>query len=445
MDHFAYKAGTLWCDQVPLESVAERFGTPLYVYSRSTLVDHYLRFAKAFANVNPLICFSIKALSNVHVLQVLADEGAGLDVVSGGELYRAMIADVDPERIVFAGVGKSEEELRFAVRHNIRCINVESEAETELLATIAREEGRRSRVAVRVNPNIAPDGRTPAKTTTGTRGGKFGVDIERAADLFGRIADDDSLQAEGFHFHLGSPIFEPRAYALALDRVMALVGRVQAVGYRVNTINVGGGFAAEYTTGTAPSWDDFATAIVGRLQDFVAHGGQVIMEPGRTIAANSGILLTTVQYLKQSGERQIVVVDAGMTHLIRTALYDSYHLIWPVTPGKESLPPSRGGWPEEAGLVAYDVVGPICETSDYLAKGRVLPPLRSGDVLAVFTAGAYGMTMASNYNSQPRPAEALIDGAQTTLVRRRECYQDLVAAELSDASQDGAAQVKRDV
>ena len=434
MDDFTYKDGALWCEQVPLESVAARFGTPLYVYSRRTLVDHYLRFAKTFAGVSPLVCFSVKALSNTHLLRALANEGAGLDVVSGGELHRAIAAGADPDKVVFAGVGKSAEELRLAVRHDIRCINVESEAEADLLASIAREERRQPRVAIRVNPDIAPDQRTPAKTTTGTRGGKFGVDIERAAELFERVADDDFLRAEGFHFHLGSPIFDPGAYSLALGRVMAAVKGLQAAGRVIATINVGGGFPAEYAMNTAPSWDDFAAAIGDRLQEFVAGGGQVILEPGRTIAANSGILLTTVRYLKTSGDRRVVVVDAGMTHMVRAAMYESYHLIWPVTPAGGTRPQSRGGSTEGGGLVTCDVAGPICETSDYLAKGRELPPLRVGDVLAVFTAGAYGMTMASNYNSQPRPAEALVDGAQTTLIRRRESYHDMLALELAGSS-----------
>lgn len=440
MDDFTYRDGTLCSEQVSLASVAERYGTPLYVYSRGTLVDHFRRFAKAFQALSPLICFSAKALSNVHLLRVLAQEGAGIDVVSGGELHRAMVAGVDPERVVFAGVGKSADELRLAVRSDIRCINVESEAEVDLLAAIAREEGRRPRLAIRVNPDVAPDQRTPAKTTTGTRGGKFGIDIDRAGALFERICGDGSLRVEGFHLHLGSPIFDPQVYAVALDRLLAVVTELETAGRRVTTMNVGGGFAAEYTSHTAPSWDDFATEIVARLAGFAAGGGQVILEPGRTIAANAGILLTTVRYLKQAGDRQVAIVDAGMTHLVRAAMYDSYHFIWPVTPEAGALPRARGGQREDDGLVAYDVAGPICETSDYLAKGRALPALHSGEVLAVFSAGAYGMTMASNYNGQPRPAEALVDGDQATLIRRRESYQDLVALELFGDAGPGTPQ-----
>ncbi|MEV2237724.1 diaminopimelate decarboxylase [Micromonospora sp. NPDC049891] len=431
MDEFAYRDGSLHCEGVPLTSVAEQFGTPTYVYSASTLIDHYRRFAKAFDAINPLVCFSAKALSNVHLLRLLGREGAGVDAVSGGELHRAMLAGIDPERTVLAGVGKSETELREAVRHNIRCVNVESEAEVELLSRIAREEGKRPRLAIRVNPDVAPDERTPARTTTGTRGGKFGVDIDRAAMLFTRAAADEALRVEGFHVHLGSPIFDPQVYATAIDRLLALVALLEQAGHRITTLNLGGGFPAEYLDGTAPSWDDFAEVITARMTGFTGRGGQVIFEPGRTIAANAGVLVSTVRYLKQAGERQLAVLDAGMTHLARAAMYDSYHFIWPLQPPAEATPASRdvSGL---AGLTAYDVVGPICESSDYLARDRSLPELSAGAHLAIFTAGAYGMTMTSNYNSQQRPAEVLVHGDQVTLIRRRETYDDLVALEMLD-------------
>lgn len=431
MDEFTYRDGALWCEQVPLAQIAEQFGSPTYVYSAGTLVDHYTRFAKAFGSLAPLICFSAKALGNIHLLRLLGREGAGVDTVSGGEMHRALVAGIDPERIVLAGVGKSEEELRTAVRHDIRCVNVESEAEIELLARLAREENRRPRLAIRVNPDIAPDLRTPARTTTAIRGAKFGVDVERVAAMFEAAADDGSLRMEGLHIHLGSPIFDPQVYAAALDRIMALVGRLEAAGRRVSTVNVGGGFPAEYLRDSAPGWDDFADVICPRLEAFTRRGGQVIFEPGRTIAANAGLLLATVRYRKQAGDRQLVVLDAGMTHLARAALYDSYHFIWPVKPVGGTVPDSRDH-ASTSGLAAYDVVGPICESTDYLAKGRALPPMAAGDHLAIFAAGAYGMTMASNYNSQPRPAEVLVEGGRVSLIRRRETYQDLVALELLD-------------
>ncbi|MEX5636005.1 diaminopimelate decarboxylase [Parafrankia sp. FMc2] len=431
MDEFSYRDGALWCDQTSLREVAEQFGTPTYVYSASTLVDHYVRFAKAFESIDPLICFSAKALSNVHLLRLLGEQGAGIDTVSGGELHRALAAGVDTERIVLAGVGKSADELRDAVRRDIRCINVESEEEVALLARIAREEGRRPRLAIRVNPDIAPDLRTPARTTTAVRGVKFGVDIERAAALFSSAAADGSLRPEGIHVHIGSPIFDPQVYAMALERVLALVAEIEAAGHPVTTINLGGGFPAEYSEGSAPGWDDFAEAICPRLEGFVGRGGQVIFEPGRTIAANAGVLLAAVRYRKQAGERQLIVIDAGMTHIVRAAMYDSYHFMWPVTPGIKMVPPSRDQHSLDD-LVTYDVVGPICESSDYLAKGRALPAMVAGDLIAIFSAGAYGMTMTSNYNSQLRPAEVLVEGDRARLIRRRETYDDLVALELFD-------------
>ncbi|OAA27151.1 diaminopimelate decarboxylase [Frankia sp. EI5c] len=434
MDEFSYRDGTLWCEQTPLREVAEKFGTPTYVYSASTLVDHYVRFAKAFESINPLICFSAKALSNVHLLRLLGEQGAGIDTVSGGELHRALVAGVDPERIVLAGVGKSADELREAVRHDIRCVNVESEEEVALLARIAREEGRRPRLAIRVNPDIAPDLRTPAQTTTAIRGVKFGVDIERAAELFSAAAADGHLRPEGIHVHIGSPIFDPRVYAMAIERVQALIAEIAAAGHEVTTINLGGGFPAEYAEGSAPGWDDFAEAICPRLEGFVRGGGQVIFEPGRTIAANAGILLAAVRYRKQAGERELVVIDAGMTHIVRAAMYDSYHFMWPVTPVNGAIPQSRDGRPVDD-LVSYDVVGPVCESSDYLAKGRALPAMVSGDLIAIFTAGAYGMTMTSNYNSQLRPAEVLIRSDRAKLIRRRETYDDLTALELLDGTE----------
>ncbi len=432
MDSFDYKDGVLYCEDVSVDEIAQRFGTPLYVYSRDTLIDHFARFAKAFEAIDPLVCFSVKALSNMRLLAELGRAGAGIDTVSGGELHRAITAGVDVDRIVFAGVGKSEQELRTAVAAGIRSINVESEAELELLSAIAAEEGRRPRVAIRVNPDVAPGDRTPAKTTTGTRGNKFGVDIEDAADLFERATRDENLEMDGVHIHLGSPIFLPEVYGLGIDRVLALVADLAARGVKVNTINIGGGYAAEYESDSAPSWDDYAAVICPKLQDFVDAGGKVVMEPGRTIAANSASLLTTVLYVKKAGDNNVAVVDAGMSHFVRTAIYGSSHFIWPVKPADGLAPESRDMPEEGPGLTRYDVAGPICESSDYLGKARMLPGLKRGDVLCVFSTGAYGMTMASNYNSQPRPAEVLVDGDDAFLIRRRETYEDLIALEMPD-------------
>lgn len=439
VDRFTYHAGKLMCEETCLEDVAKQYGTPLYVYSRDTLIDHFERFAQTFREINPLICFSAKALANVHLLREIGGAGAGIDAVSGGELHRAFVAGVEPDRIVFAGVGKSADELRIAVERGIRCINVESESEMDLVAEIARSCGKRPRVAIRVNPDVAPGDRTPAKTTTGTRGAKFGVDIERAAALFIRASEDEWLAMDGFHIHLGSPIFLPGVYDLALERLMRVVAELESGGHRVRSINVGGGYAAEYEWDSVPSWGDFAKVIVGRLRAFADGGGQVILEPGRTIAANSAVLLTTVRYLKQAGDNNVAIVDAGMSHFVRPAIYGSEHFIWPVTPTDGRVAASRAMTAESDGLTRYDIAGPICESSDYLGKKRWLPTLRQRETLCVFSTGAYGMTMASNYNSQPRPAEVLIDGDTARLIRRRETWADLVELELQCDSEDTGA------
>ncbi|WP_322779683.1 diaminopimelate decarboxylase [Frankia sp. Cas4] len=434
MDRFTYRDGVLYVEDVAVEDVAARFGTPVYVYSHGTLVTHLRQVADAFAELAPLICFSVKALSNVHLLRDLAQAGAGVDVVSGGELYRALLAQVPADRIVFAGVGKSDDELRYAVRSGIRCVNVESDGEMRALGRAAAECQIQAGAAVRVNPDVAVGSRTPAKTTTGRRGGKFGIDLEQVRDVYLLAVAHEWLRPEGLHFHLGSPIFHPEAYGEAVDKVLAVAEKLMADGAPVPAINIGGGFPADYDGSGVPDWSDFAAVITPKLRSFVAAGGRVVLEPGRSIAANAGVLLTRVRYLKTSGVQNVAIADAGMSHLIRTAFYDTFHFMWPVRPRDGLCPVSRTTYHDQPGLRRYDVAGPLCESSDYLAKDRLLPPLAAGDVLAVFTAGAYGMTMASHYNSLPRPAEVLVDGGGVRLIRRRETYEDLVCAEVETES-----------
>lgn len=428
MDHVRYADGVLVCEDVPMDEIAERFGTPAYVYSRATFAEHLAGLTRSFAELRPLVCFAVKACANVHVLRLLAEQGAGADVVSGGELYRALAAGVPPERIVFAGVGKSEAELREAVDAGIRSVNVESEGELEALAALAAAARREVSVAVRVNPDVAGL-RTPAKTTTGVRGSKFGVDLDRVPALFARASAMPYVRLRGLHVHVGSPVHGPAPYVAALEKLVALAGELTAAGHEIASLNLGGGFAAAYESGGAPSWQAYADEIVPVLRAFAAAGGEVVMEPGRSIAANAGVLLTRVRYVKQAGDRTVAVVDAGMSAMVRAALYDSFHFVWPVRAGGHT-PPHRAARLDLPGLVTYDLAGPICESTDYLARDRDLPPLAPGDVLAVFGCGAYGMTMASQYNAVPRPPEVLVDGARATLVRRRETYADLVAAEL---------------
>ncbi len=420
----------LHCEDVRLDALAHDYGTPCYVYSRRTFQEHLAAVTEAFSELNPLVCYAVKTCGNIHLLRIIRDGGGGADVVSGGELYRALTAGIPADKIVFAGVGKSEAELRDAVEAGIRSVNIESEAEFEAVDRVATELGRVVRAAVRVNPDVEAHG-TPQKTTTGTRGSKFGVDIDRVPAMFDRCMVSQFVRLDGLHIHLGSPIYDPAPYVRALTKILDLVEKLRAGGHEINSINIGGGFAADYETGTALGWSDYADAIVPLLRPFVMAGGQVIMEPGRSIAANAGVLLTRIRYVKDAGDRRVAIVDAGMNNLIRAALYDSFHFMWPVQPQDGLIPPSRAERLELPGLRRYDIAGPICESTDYLARGRALPPLTAGDLLCIFGAGAYGMTMASQYNAIPRPPEILVDESTSMLIRRRETYADLIAAEVA--------------
>jgi diaminopimelate decarboxylase len=429
MDAFHYRDGVLCCEEVELDAIAARHGTPTYVYSSATFRRQLAFLAEAFAPLDPLVCYAVKTCGNIHLLRQLADGGAGADVVSGGELYRALTAGVPADKVVFAGVGKSETELGEAIEAGIRYVNVESESELETLGRLAADLGRTVPVAIRVNPDVAGHD-TPRKTTTGTRGSKFGVDIGRVPALFERGAALTHVRLDGLHVHLGSPIASAAPYVRALGRILDLVEKLRVNGHEIVSVNMGGGFAADYATGSAPRLDDYAAGIVPLLEPFVAGGGQVIMEPGRSIAANAGVLLTRVRYIKDAGDRRVAIVDAGMNSFARVALYEAFHFLWPVRPRDALVPPSRSRWPTLVGLRSYDIAGPVCESTDYLARGRELPPLREGDLLCVFGAGAYGMAMASQYNSSPRPPEVLVEVDAVRTIRRRETYVDLISAEL---------------
>jgi diaminopimelate decarboxylase len=430
MDDFHYENGSLYCESARLRDVAAEFGTPVYVYSRSTFNRHLSEFRTAFAPLDPQIRYAVKACGNVHLLREANALGAGADVVSGGELYRALCAGIPAERVVFAGVGKTTREMGEAIEAGVGCFNVESAAELETLNRVAAGMGRTARAAIRVNPDVSGH-ETPDKTTTGVRGNKFGVDLEHVPALFDRGRALDAIDLDGLHIHLGSPIYSPDPYAKALEKILALASELGERGHEIRTINIGGGFAAQYQTGLGPGLDEYAATIVPVLEPFVAAGGQVLIEPGRSVAANAGVLLTEVLFLKEAGSRRVAIVDAGMSSFMRTAVYDAFHFIWPVEPRDGLVPPRRAEELELDGLRTTDVAGPICESSDYLGRGRDLPPLSSGEVLCVFGAGAYGMTMASHYNSMPRPPEVLIDRGEARLIRRRESYADLVDAEFS--------------
>ncbi len=424
MDHFEYKSGTLYCEDVDLAVLAAEVGSPMYVYSAATLRHHYTAMAEAFAPLAPTICFAVKSLANLSVLRLLAELGSGFDVVSGGEVFRAAAAGGDMSKVVFAGVGKTDREITEAIAAGVGVFNVESEAEFENLARLARKADRQVTAALRVNPDVDP--KTHTYTTTGKKETKFGVDIERAERFFEAYGADAYARLTGIHLHIGSPVNSTAPYIEAINKALTLIGRLRAAGRTVDTLDIGGGFGADYETDQAPAAAAYAADIVPLLVD---TGLKIIIEPGRQISCNAGVLLTEVQYVKDGGDKHFVIVDAAMTDLIRPALYGGWHFVHPVVLGSGAAAPVRSKEYAPEGGMIVDIVGGVCESSDFLAKDRLLPPVQRGDLLAVFSAGAYSFTMASQYNSRPRVPEVLVDGADYRIVRRRETYDDLIAGE----------------
>jgi len=424
MDDFQYQGGRLHCGSVALDDLAERFGTPLYVYSRQTLIDHYDRVAQAFGPLDPWICYSVKSCQNLAICRLLRERGSAFDVVSGGELARALEVGADPARIVFAGVGKTDDEIRAALQARIGFFNVESEQELENLGRIAESMGTRAPAALRVNPDVDP--KTHVYTTTGKRETKFGVDLERARKAFADFAGRAGLDLSAIHLHIGSPVNTVGPYVESITKGLALIADLRKSGHTIRALNIGGGYGAHYEDAQAPSAADYARQIVPLLQ---GADLQLILEPGRSISANAGVLIARTLYTKASGDRQFVIIDAAMTDLIRPALYGGFHFVWPVCPAGGMVPPKRAADLHLDGSTLVDVVGPVCESSDFLAKDRWLPPVKRGDLICIFSAGAYGFVMSSQYNSRPRAAEVLVEGDTPRLIRRREIYEDLVAAE----------------
>ena len=425
MDFFNYKNGELYCEGVPAEQVAREVGTPAYVYSKATFLHHYRQIAEAFAALKPTVCYSIKSCGNINICRILAQEGCGFDVTSGGELFRALQAGGDPKKMIYAGVGKTDEEIADAINVGIAAFNLESEEEIENVDRVAASIGKTAIGAIRINPDVDP--KTHAKTTTGKKETKFGVDIERAERVFERYRGLKNLRIGGVHIHIGSPVYTIEPYVDAVKKMVALIDRLSDRGHKIEWFDVGGGFGVNYERpDQALPVTEHAKALVPLLRD---KPYRIAFEPGRYIAGNAGILLTRVLYRKTGGEKKFVIVDAGMNDLIRPTLYESYHHIWPVRPDSANLPEDRNRSFEPRGGEVVDVVGPICESGDYLAKARPLPPTKRGDLLAVFTAGAYGFAMSSNYNNRPRAPEVLVDGNQYRVIRRRETYEDLVAQE----------------
>jgi diaminopimelate decarboxylase len=424
MDYFEYRAGRLFVENTAVSDIARQTSTPAYIYSARTLREHYDKIVHAFAPLEPLVCYSVKSCSNIAILKLLAECGAGFDVVSGGELFRVLKSGSKAARCFYAGVGKTNEEIRYALNESIFMFNVESEAEFENLDRLARELGKRPRCALRINPDIDP--KTHRYTSTGKRESKFGVDLQRAEEFFQKYTKNSVAQLTGVHLHLGSPIYTPEPYVEAIGKTLELISRLQAAGLTVDTLDLGGGFAAWYEGGQSIMIEDYAEAIVPLLE---GKGLKIVLEPGRFISCNAGILVGEVQYLKSGGDRNFVILNTGMHHLIRPPLYDAFHFVWPVEPGEELTPVDRVKEPALKGLQKCDVVGPICESSDFLARDRPLPPVARGDLVAVFSAGAYGMSMASNYNSQPKPVEVLVDNDTFHVIRQRETYEDLIRGE----------------
>jgi len=405
--------GELWAGERRVADLVAEFGSPLYVYDAGVIEAAYRRVEVAFAGVDLLLAYSVKANSNLEILRRLRSLGAGADIVSRGELHRCLAAGISPNDVVFAGVGKTELEMEEALEAGILAFNVESAEELHLLGQVAERLGKPAPIALRVNPDIVAD--TPHEyTRTGHGATKFGIPVDRVLDLYRSAADHPMLQIRGIDVHIGSQILKPEPYETALDQVLKLAAEVRAEGIDLDFVDLGGGFGVSYEGEDGLSVEDLAAIVVPRVAE---TGLRLILEPGRFIVGEAGILVTKVLYVKHSGSKTFVVMDGGMTELIRPSHYQGFHRIEPVI--------SR----EEAAHEIVDVVGPICETGDFLARDRMLQIPAHGDLLAVHTAGAYGFVMASNYNSRPKPAEVVVDGTEVTLARRRESLDDLLRGE----------------
>jgi len=411
METFQYRGGELHCEGVPLREVAESVGTPTYVYCKTAILDSFRAYDRAFASVPHMICYAMKANGNLAIVAALAREGAGVDVVSGGELFRALRAGVPPKRIIFAGVGKTREEMREALKADILMFSVESGAELRALDQAAQEMGARAPVALRVNPDVDPQ--THKYIATGLKDSKFGIPVSGALEEYEAAARMPGLQVLGVQMHIGSQLTKASPFADSVARIAAVVKQLRERRIEVQIVDVGGGLGIRYQDEQPPSHEEYAATVLPALKEL---GVTVLVEPGRSIVGNAGVLLTRALYPKRTPSKRFLIVDAAMNDLLRPSLYESYHEIRPVreTPGPRH---------------AMDVVGPICESGDFLAKDRELPDVAAGDLLAVMSAGAYGFAMSSQYNARPRAAEVLVEAARFRIIRRRETYEDLIAGE----------------
>jgi len=409
MHEFHYENGSLYCEDVSIDSVIKGYPTPFYLYSYKTVIDHFTKIKEAFKEVDPLICFSMKSNSNLSICKALVNAGAGLDIVSGGELYKALKIGCAPSKIVYASVGKTEEEIAKAIKKGILFFNVESIPELIMIDTVAKGLGKKAKVAIRINPDVKPD--THDYITTGTKEKKFGIDFKTAEDIFDNANKYSHVKLKGVHVHIGSQITDSAPFVSSIKKVLNFL---EESNIKIEWLNLGGGFGIVYGEEKATTADEFAKQILPLIKD---KPFKIIMEPGRFIVGNSGVLVCKVLYVKKgSTGKNFAIVDAGMNDLLRPSLYEAYHEILPVVERKSEIQ-------------KYDIVGPICESGDYLALDRDLPEILPGEYLAVMGAGAYGFTMSSNYNSRPRPAELMTINGEVRVVRSPETYKDLIKGE----------------
>jgi len=430
---FHYRDGRLFCEDVEVAIAAERFGTPLYLYSAGTILDHYKRLDEALGGLEHLICYAVKANSNRAILRLLRDAGAGFDIVSGGELFRALKADADPAKCTFAGVGKSREEIEYALEQGVYSFNIESEAELDYINETASAKNQRAPIALRVNPDV--EAQTHQYISTGKSENKFGIALEQAAKVYERASKMPAVAIRGVQMHIGSQITEAAPFVAAIEKIAPLVSELKSK-YAIEFFSIGGGLGIAYESSIASGSGDWWTSQRSHpltIRDYVDAillpltrlGLRILLEPGRLLVGNAGILLTRVRYIKETAQKQFAIIDAGMNDLIRPALYGSYHEIVPVNQ------PSTRSITKKNRRQKIDIVGPVCESGDFFAQDREMPPVQAGDLLAVMSAGAYGFVMASNYNSRPLPAEALIEGDKLALIRKRQSFADLVRGEVN--------------
>lgn len=411
MHFFNYQNGELFCEDISIKAITDRVGTPVYIYSAKTLKRHYSVFKKAFVKTKPLICYSVKACSNIAIVSLFSSMGAGADIVSGGELFRTLIGGVNNKKIVYSGVGKTEEEIRYALKNNILMFNVESMEEIEVINSAAGRLGVKAPVSIRVNPNI--NVHTHPYISTGLKKNKFGIDIECAAEAYKTAKSKPHIRIVGIDMHIGSQLTDISPVISALKKLLGLIKMLGQNGINIKYIDIGGGLGITYKNERTVDPETYAHAIENILDSFK---GRLILEPGRVLAGNAGILAAKVLYRKNNGNKQFMIVDAAMNDLIRPSFYDAYHEILPVRKTRSKI-------------LKQDIVGPICETGDFFAHGRSLPLLEKGELIAVMSAGAYGFSMSSNYNSRKRAAEVLVNGGEYHVIRKRETDKDIIRSE----------------